>query len=120
MKKIITRSLSVLLVLALTLSLLACGAKTAFTVITVDLEGKETTFEIKTDAATVGEALLAEGLIDGEQGDYGLYMKTVNGITLDWDKDGKYWAFYINGEYAQAGVDVTDVEDGAVYTFKPE
>lgn len=116
MKKLI----AMLLVVVLTFGLIACSAKTAFTVVTTDLDGKETTHKIKTDAATVGEALLAEGLIDGENSDYGLYITTVNGITLDWEKDGKYWAFYINGAYAQTGVDATDVEDGAVYTFKPE
>ena len=112
--------LSALLVLVLVFSLAACGSKTAFTVVTVDLEGNETTHKFKTDAATVGEALLAEGLIAGEDSDYGLYITTVNGLTLDWEKDGKYWAFYINGEYAQTGVDTTNVEDGAVYTFQPE
>lgn len=72
------------------------------------------------DVIRVGEALIEEGLINGHTTDYGLYVDEVNGIALDWDKDGKYWAFYINGEYAQTGVDTTDVEDGAVYTFKPE
>ena len=48
------------------------------------------------------------------------YVKTVNGITADYDTDGTYWAFYVNGEYAMTGVDSTPVEDGAVYTFKVE
>ena len=39
---------------------------------------------------------------------------------LDYDTDGMYWAFYINGEYAQTGVDATGVEDGAVYAFRAE
>ena len=59
-----------------------------FNVVTADLEGSETTFEIHTDAKTVGEALLELDVIDGEDGDYGLYVKTVNGLTLDWDTDG--------------------------------
>ena len=101
-------------------ALVACSAKTSFTVVTTDLEGNETTHKIKTDAATVGEALIEEGLIKGHTTDYGLYVDEVNGIALDWDKDGKYWAFYINGAYAQTGVDTTNVEDGAVYTFKAE
>ena len=116
MKKI----LSLLLVLIMVFTLVACTAKTSFTVVTTDLEGKETTHTIKTDAATVGEALIEEGLIKGHTTDYGLYVDEVNGIALDWEKDGKYWAFYINGEYAMTGVDATNVEDGAVYTFKPE
>ncbi len=92
----------------------------SFQVVVTDLEGTETTFDITTDKATVGEALLAEGLIEGEQGEYGLYVTTVNGISLDWDKDQKYWAFYIDGEYALTGVDQTDVTEGAVYSFVPE
>ena len=112
--------LSLLLVLVMVFTLVACSAKTSFTVVTTNLEGKETTHKIKTDAATVGEALVEEGLIKGHDTEYGLYVDEVNGIALDWDKDGKYWAFYINGEYAQTGVDTTNVEDGAVYTFKPE
>ena len=121
MKRTISIALSVLLILSLAFGLMGCGAKkVSFTVITVDLEGTETTHKIKTDAATVGEALLAEGLLAGEQGDYGLYIKSVNGIPLDWEKDGKYWAVYVNGEYAMSGVDTINVEEGAVYTFKPE
>ena len=49
-----------------------------------------------------------------------IYVKTVNGVTLDYDKDGKYWAFYVNGEYAQTGVDSTDITAGAEYSFKAE
>ena len=41
-------------------------------------------------------------------------------MTLDYEADGMYWAFYINGEYAQTGVDATGVEDSAVYAFRAE
>ena len=122
MKKI----LSVLLALVMVFTLVACSAaksetkNASFKVIATDLDGKETTFDYTTDKATVGEVLIEEGLIEGHETEYGLYVDSVNGIALDWDKDGKYWAFYINGEYAMTGVDTTNVEDGAVYTFKPE
>ena len=92
----------------------------SFTFIVVDGEGAEETFEVKTDAQTVGEALMDEGLIEGEEGQYGLYVKVVNGITADYDKDGTYWAFYIGEEYAMTGVDMTDIEDGETYAFKVE
>ena len=59
-------------------------------------------------------------LIDGEVGEFGLYVKTVNGITADYDKDGKYWAFYINGEYAQPGVDSIEITEGDSYSFQVE
>ena len=94
--------------------------KTTFTFAVVDGEGQETDFTVKTDEATVGAALLAVNLIAGEEGPYGLYVKTVNGVTADYDTDGTYWAFYINGEYAATGVDATSVTEGAVYSFKIE
>lgn len=93
---------------------------TVFDFVVVDKDGKETKFEIRTDKKTVGEALLEVKLIEGEDGPYGLYVKTVNGITADYDADQTYWAFYINGEMAMTGVDKTDVEAGASYSFKVE
>lgn len=92
---------------------------TVFYFTAVDLEGAESKFEIHTDAATVGAALIENGLISGDDGEYGLYVKTVNGITLDWDKDGKYWSLLIDGEYAMTGVDDTEITSGATYTFLP-
>lgn len=92
----------------------------SFKFVVVDADGKETEFTVKTDADTVGKALLDANLIAGEDSEYGLYVKTVNGITADYDTDGSYWAFYINGEYAMTGVDSTEIEDGATYMFKVE
>ena len=85
-----------------------------------DAESKETVFEIHTNKKTVGEALLELNLIAGEQQSAGFYVKTVNGVTVDYDKDGKYWAFYIGGEYAMSGVDTTKITPGATYAFKVE
>lgn len=93
---------------------------TKFTFSVTDQDGNETEFEIHTDKETVGEALLELGLIEGDEGEYGLYVKTVNGITADYDKDGVYWAFYVNGEYAVSGVDSTAVTEGDTYSFKVE
>jgi hypothetical protein len=92
----------------------------AFVFIAVDLDGNSTHYMIKTDKETVGEALVENGLIAGDDSEYGLYVKTVNGITLDYDKDGKYWAFYEENAYANQGVDSTPIKEGGVYTFKPE
>ncbi len=77
-------------------------------------------FEIYTDKKTVGEALLELELIAGDDSEYGLYVKTVDGETLDYDKDKMYWAFYENGNYAQSGVDSTNIIDGATYEIKAE
>lgn len=93
---------------------------TSFAFSVTDQDGNTSPFEIHTDKATVGEALLELGLIAGDDSEYGLFVKTVNGITLDYDKDGKYWAFYIDEEYASSGVDSTQITDGSSYAFKAE
>ena len=94
--------------------------KTAFAVEVVQMDGTSIKFTVNTDKATVGEALLDLGIVAGDTTEYGLYVKTVNGVTLDYDADGAYWAFYINGEYASTGVDSTNIEAGATYTLKCE
>ena len=44
----------------------------------------------------------------------------MNGETVDYDEDGKYWALYEDGDYALAGVDLTEIEEGSTYTLKVE
>ena len=85
-----------------------------------DIEGNETKFQVNTDQATVGEALQELGLIDGSDEAYGLYVTTVNGLTVDYSEDGYYWAFYVDGEYAMKGVDQTEITEGLSYSFKAE
>lgn len=85
-----------------------------------DADGNSKLYEVHTDKTVVGDALLELELIEGEDGQYGLYVKTVDGITYDYDKDNKYWAFYENGVYATAGVDATTITPGATYEFKAE
>lgn len=93
---------------------------TSFSLEVTDIDKKTSSFTVLTDAKTVGDALLDCNMIAGDDGEYGLYIKSVNGITADYDVDKTYWAFYINGEYAMTGVDTTDIEAGAVYSLKVE
>ena len=95
------------------------GAK-SFTLEVVDKEGNKTTYTVNTDETTVGAALLGLNLLEGEDGDFGLYVKSVLGMPLDFEKDGMYWAFYIDGEYGMTGLDMTDIVPGTVYTLKAE
>ena len=94
--------------------------QTSFDFIVVDADGNTASYKISTDKKTVGEALLDAELIAGDNGAYGLYVKTVAGKTYDYEKDGKYWAFYIDGELAPTGVDMTDVTAGVTYSFRAE
>ena len=126
-KRTLSVMLCMVLIAALALTFTACASKNKqlskpvhYTVITVDLDGNETQFDITSEKSIVGEELMNRGIVDGRMGSYGLFVQTVNGITLDYDKDGQYWAFYINGEYAITGLDQTNAEEGAVYTLKPE
>ena len=83
-----------------------------------ELDGTKKEFQVKYDTEqSVGEALVNEKLISGEVGQYGLMVDTVNGQKYDYNEDGAYWAFYVNGEYAMTGVDTTPIKDGEVYSF---
>lgn len=128
----------IVLIAALALTTTGCGSKeeaqepvgennapveivgegaTVFQFSVVDLDGNESKFEVHTDETTVGAALLKEGLIEGEEGPYGLYVMKVNGIEAIYEEDGSYWAFYENGEYGMTGVDLTDIDPSVAYSF---
>lgn len=137
MKKMNKIAVGLMLVLMMALGLTACGKKDAKDVwadarytedttlgegektltIVVEAEEKKVTFTVMTDADNVGAALLEQELIAGEEGDYGLYIKEVNGMTADYDEDQSYWAFYQNGEYMMTSADLTPFEDGEQYEF---
>ena len=92
--------------------------KTVFNFKVVSKDKTVTLFEVHTDKKTVGEALLELKLIAGDDSEYGLYVKTVNGETLEFEKDKLYWAFYVNGKYADKGVDKTEITEGETYSFE--
>ncbi len=126
------RKIALVLVCILAITLLLCGCKgekkdindavkeTTFTLYVVYEDGKEETFDISTTEKTVGSALLKEGLIEGDDSSYGLYIKSVNGVVADYDKTGTYWAFYVDDEYAAKGVDETKIKENTKYTLKVE
>ena len=89
-----------------------------FTVIGTD--EKSVTYTIKTDKRTVAEALIENNLIIGEQGALGYVINTVNGEELNYQKDGCYWTFLINNEYAATTIDTTTIVDNTEYILKAE
>lgn len=123
---ILSRLLLVLLIAAMLGSVVSCGEENGddtptmastvvFTFEVVFRDGSVQTQSVETNRKIVGDALQEKGLIDGKEEQYGLYVKTVCGETLDYDTDGMYWAFYIGDEYAMTGVDKTDVVAGTTY-----
>ena len=122
MKK--TKLLSLLLALVLLVSVLACAKPAAtatdaasksikFTAIYDDVN-KE--FNITTTETMLGAALLNEGLIAGDESEYGLYVKTVDGRTAD-DANQEWWCLTKGGEMCMTGVDSTEIADGDAYEF---
>ena len=95
------------------------GSKT-FELTVEDKVGVMHSSRIYTDEEMVGFALIEHELIEGEQGQYGMYIKSVLGQTLDYETDGMYWAFYVNGEYALTGVDQTPIQADTAYLLKAE
>ena len=85
----------------------------------VDDSGAITAYELDTDSAYLQQAMdEAKGLTYGaEDGPYGLYILSVNGIVADYNVDQTYWAFYENGEYALSGVDTTEIVPGTLYAL---
>ena len=139
MKKQVTSAIYTVLSLVLILCLVSCGAakpadelwKDAIYTSDTEMGEGDTSFPVEisvgehkititvhTDETTVGAALQKLGIIDGEEGQFGLYIKKVNGITADYDIDQSYWAFYVDGEYAMSGVDSTEITEGATYQLE--
>ena len=93
------------------------GAK-EITVLVVHKNGEEKQFAYATEEEYLGAVLLEEGLIQGEEGPYGLMISAVDGEAADWNVDQSYWALYIGEEYAATGVDMTPVTDGSEYKLE--
>lgn len=87
------------------------------TVTVVHKDGTEKDFEYATDAEYLGEVIVSEGLVNGEEGPYGLYFDTVDGETADWNVDQSYWSILIGEEYATVGADGIVLTDGGEYSL---
>ena len=120
--------LSLLLILSLLVAavIVGCGEEIAiegeytFDFIVTFVDGTQKEFEVSTTCETVGEALLAEGLIDGEEGAYGLYVKSVCSVVADYNVDQTYWALYTDGEMSMVGADSVKCADVSLVEFKVE
>lgn len=91
-----------------------------YTLEVVNDEGRVTEYAGRTDEEYLRKALeeLEEAKdfsMEGEDGEYGLYITTVNGVTADFAADGAYWSIYVNGEYGMFSVDEQPVADGDEY-----
>jgi len=89
------------------------GSK-SITVQVVDNMGDSKTYNSKTDAEYLRQALeeIDGFTMSGDESATGLMVDTINGLKADYSKDSAYWSFYINDEYCTVGVDTQPVTDG--------
>lgn len=92
------------------------GTKT-ITVEVVYKDGSTKNFTYTSDKEYLGEVLVPEGLVTGEDGPYGLYITAVDGESAIYEEDGSYWALYQNGEYAPQSMDQTPIHDGDSFSL---
>ena len=90
--------------------------------ITIEVVNKakeSTTYELKTDAQFLREAMeeaKEQGLtFETSEGQYGLVVNTVNGETADLNSGSAYWGFYVNDGYCNYGLDTQPVYDGDAF-----
>ena len=118
------KKLLTILILVLAVAMFGCGEKTAdeaggqvmadAKTVTVDVvvnDEVQKTQEIVTEADNLGDMLQESGLAEGEQGAYGLFIKTVDGVTADESKE-EWWCVTKGGEAVQTGADSTPIVDG--------
>ena len=61
------------------------------------------THSFETDLKYLGDALLENGLIKGENGQYGLFITEVAGIVAD-SSNEEWWCLLVNGVSAEVGI----------------
>ena len=86
------------------------GGKT-IAVQVVLLDGESSDYTIQTDEEYLRGALESIDLIEGSESEYGLFVTTVNGVTVD-DSKQQWWCFTQDGEMLMTGVDTTPIADG--------
>ena len=91
----------------------AAGDKT-IDVVVVHGDGSEADFQYQTDAEYLGDVLTENGLVEGTESAYGLFITTVDGETAD-DSLQQWWCITWEGEMLSTGADQTPIADGEQY-----
>ena len=86
------------------------------TVVVVHADKTEKTFTYQTDAEYLREVLEDNGLIAGDESEYGLFVKTVDGETAD-DSKQQWWCITKGGESLNTSVDKTPINDKDQFEF---
>ena len=121
-KKLVIAIIAIVAVIGLMLGISAANKPQAVeggknvTVGIVYEDGTEKKMEYATDLEFLSELLLEKELVTGYTSEeYGFTIEGVDGIVLDWSKDGAYWALYEGEEYATTSAAGIVLVDGGVY-----
>lgn len=87
------------------------------TVEVIHKDGSSREFTYHTDTEYLGPVLEEAGLISGTEGEFGLYVNTVDGETADFSVDQGWWCLMHNGETAQTGADTLPIQDGDTFAW---
>lgn len=80
----------------------------------IHADGSSKDFSLDTDAETLRAALDELGIIEGDEGEYGLYVTAVDGESADAAAQ-EWWCFTKGGEMLMTSVDNTMIQDGEHY-----
>lgn len=92
----------------------ANSADKTISVVVTHAGGKKADFSIATNEEFLRGALEQEKLVSGDESEYGLFIKTVDGETAD-DANQEWWCITRGGEMLNTGVDDTPIADGETY-----
>lgn len=124
-KKVLLALIPVVLIaiLAVVFVLFKPGTTTGSKKVEIDVvnnAGETKAYNVKTDAEYLRQAMEeTKGLtFSGTESDFGMMVIEVNGVTADYNVDQSYWAFYVNDEYCNYGIDEQPVADGDVFRIE--
>ena len=85
----------------------------------ISADGTSETYDVTTEAETLGKMLVEEGYVKNNQSSYGLYIQTVygpfkDGRTAD-DSKEEWWGIMQNGIAVMTGADQITLVEGDKY-----
>lgn len=85
------------------------GGDKTITVEVVHADESSREFTYQTSEEFLGPVLIEEGLAQGEESTYGLFITTVDGETAE---GNQWWCITQDGQMVETGADTTPIADG--------
>ena len=85
------------------------GGDKTITVEVVHADESSREFTYRTSEEFLGPVLIEEGLAQGEESTYGLFITTVDGETAE---GNQWWCITQDGQMVETGADTTPIADG--------